>query len=70
MGQPPDTGRLMEWSMGNYVCCMHPGADYLSQHQLTAAPLQTWVPGSVLCSLSAPKTSALYRVAKTWDGVE
>lgn len=22
MGQPPDMGRLMEWSAGNYVCCM------------------------------------------------
>lgn len=66
MGQPPDTGRLMEWSMGNYVCCMHPGAAYLSQHQLTAAPPQTRVPGSALCWLPAPKTPALYRVVKTY----
>lgn len=78
MGQPPDMGRLMEWSMGNYVCCM-PGLEGRQCVQaLTSEPASAHHcfppevgPGlpSVLTA-SPQNVSNLQHAEDIWDGIE
>lgn len=78
MGQPPDMGRLMEWSMGNYVCCMpllegRKCVQALAVRASISSPLLPCGPGPGLPSVltaSPQNTSHLQHGERIWDGVE
>jgi len=78
MGQPPDMRRLIEWSVGNYGCCMpvlegRQCVRVLGLQASTSSPLLPCRAGSraLFCADCSPQNISCSQCGgDIWDGVE